>query len=110
MPKNDVVVRTAADLEKKYNFASLLGLKKNVEITGQGIQKIENELNSMLNALVINLKDVLDSQSEVSLWFFGTKPTTSNEPYVSWDNPDDHIGDIYYDQSSGNVYQWNGIY
>ena len=110
MGKTDVVVRSAADLERKYNFASLLGLKKNVEITAQGIQKIENELNSMLNALVINLKDVLDSQGEISLWFYSTFPTTSNEPYISWENPNDHIGDIYYDQSSGYVYQWNGVW
>ena len=106
MSKNSVVVRTAADLEKKYNFASLLGLKKNIEITTQGIQKIENELNSMLNALVINLKDVLDSQSEISLWFYSGTPTTANEPYTSWENKSDHIGDIYYDQSSGSTYQY----
>lgn len=104
----DVVVRTAADLERKYNFASLLGLKKNVEITNEGIQKIENELNNMLNTLVINLKDVLDSQSEISLWFYSGIPTTQNEPYTSWSNPSEHTGDIYYDQSSGYVYQWNG--
>ena len=108
MAKKDVVVRTAADLEKKYNFASLLGLKKNVEITTQGIQKVENELNSMLNALAINLKDVLDSQSDISLWFFSGTPTTTNEPYTLWDNPEEHIGDIYYDQSSGMVYQYKG--
>lgn len=110
MAKNDVVVRTAQDLEKKYNFAALLGLKKNVEITAQGIQKIENELNSMLNALVINLKDVLDDQGEVSLWFYSGIPTKENSPYIDWENPNDHIGDIYYDQSSGVVYQWNNIW
>ena len=110
MAKNDVVVRNAADLERKYNFASLLGLKKNVEITTQGMQKIENELNSMLNALVINLKDVLDSQSEISLWFYSGKPTTSNEPYKSWSNPNDHIGDLYYDINTGYVYQYNGVW
>lgn len=108
MSKNSVVVRTPQDLERKYNFASLLGLKKNVEITSQGIQKIENELNNMLNTLTINLKGVLDSQSDVSLWFYSGIPTTSNEPYTTWGNPDDHIGDIYYDQSSGMVYQFNG--
>lgn len=108
MSKNSVVVRTPQDLERKYNFASLLGLKKNVEITSQGIQKIENELNNMLNTLTINLKGVLDSQSDASLWFYPGVPTTSNEPYTIWDNPDDHIGDIYYDQSSGMVYQFNG--
>lgn len=110
MPKNDVVVRSAADLERKYNFALLFGLKKNVELTAQGIKKIENELNSMLNALVINLKDVLDSQGEISLWFYSGKPTISNEPYTSWTDPDEHIGDIYYDQSSGTVYQWNNVW
>lgn len=109
MSKNSVVVRTAADLEKKYNFASLLGLKKNVEITAQGIQKIENELNSMLNALIINLKDVLDSQSEISLWFYSGIPTTSNMPYTSWANKSDHIGDIYYDQKSGYIYQYKEV-
>ena len=108
MAKTDVVVRTAQDLEKKYNFASLLGLKKNVEVTSKGILKLENELNNMLNALVINLKDVLDDQSEISLWFFTGTPTTTNEPYTSWNNPNEHIGDIYYDQATGKVYQWNG--
>lgn len=107
MAKNQVVVRTASDLEKKYNFAQLLGLKKNIEMTNQGMQKIENELNNMLNSLAINLKDVLDSQSEISLWFYSGMPTTSNEPFTTWDNPNDHIGDIYYDQSSGLVYQFN---
>ena len=107
MGKNSVVVRTAQDLERKYNFASLLGLKKNVELTAQGIQKVENELNSMLNALTINLKGVLDSQSDISLWFYSGVPTTSNEPYTLWENPNEHIGDIYYDQSSGKVYQFN---
>ena len=110
MAKNDVVVRTPADLERKYNLASLFGLKKNVEITAQGMQKIENELNSMLNALVINLKDVLDSQSEISLWFYSGKPTTSNEPYKSWSKPSDHVGDLYYDINTGYVYQWNGVW
>lgn len=110
MAKNDVVVRSAADLERKYNFAALLGLKKNVEITAQGMQKLENELNLMLNALVINLKDVLDDQSEVSLWFYSGVPTTENEPYTLWSNPNDHIGDIYYDKNSGYVYQYNGVW
>jgi hypothetical protein len=108
MGKTDIVVRTPADLERKYNFASLLGLKKNVEINNQSMQKIENELNSMLHSLTINLKDVLDSQSEISLWFYSGIPTTSNEPYTLWENPSVHIGDIYYNQSSGEVYQFSG--
>lgn len=110
MGKNDMVVRTPQDLERKYNFAQLLGLKRNIEITSQGMVKIENELNSMLNAIVINLKDVLDSQSDISLWFYSGTPTTSNEPYTNWTDPNEHLGDIYYDRSSGKVYQWNKVW
>lgn len=103
------VVRTAADLEKKYNFAQLFGLKGNVESTAQALTKVENELNNMLNALVINLSDVLDTQSSISLWFYEGIPTTSNEPYIDWLTPNDHIGDLYYDQNSGYVYKYTNI-
>lgn len=109
MANNSVVVRTAQDLERKYNLGSLGTVKRNVEITAQGLQEIQNELSSMLNALVINLKDVLDSQSEISLWFYSGIPTTSNVPYTSWANKSDHIGDLYYDQNTGYVYQYKEV-
>ena len=99
-------VRTAEDLERKYNFASLLGLRKNVQMNEKSITKVNNELANMLNTLIINLKDVLDSQSEVSLWFYSGIPTIENEPYIKWASPEDHHGDIYYDQATGYVYQY----
>ena len=100
-------VRTAQDLERKYDFATLLGLKKNIEIQAKSLIKLDNELNNMLNTLIINLKDVLDSQSEVSLWFSSGVPTTSNWPYTSWITPSDHYGDIYYNRATGYVYQYS---
>lgn len=100
-------VRTAQDLEKKYDFASLLGLKKNVEYAQKSILQINNELNNILNSLILNLKDVLDVQSEVSLWFYSGIPTTENEPYISWTSQEEHYGDIYYDQATGYVYQYS---
>lgn len=100
-------VRTAQDLERKYDFASLLGLKKNIETQAKSLIKLDNELNSILKSLIINLKNVLDSQSEVSLWFYSGVPTSSNKPYILWNNPAEHYGDIYYDKNSGYVYQFN---
>ena len=100
------VVRTAADLEKKYNFAKILGLSVNVEATKEQLIKVENELNNMLNSLIINLGDLLDTQSGISLWFYEGIPTTSNEPYTDWVTPADHYGDFYYDQNSGYVYKF----
>lgn len=101
-------VRTAEDLEKKYNFAELFGLKKNVEIFQNSLTRINNELNNTINALLINLKNVLDTQKEISLYFSEGKPTLNNFPYVKWNEPEEHIGDLYYDQSTGYVYQFNG--
>lgn len=100
-------VRNAQDLERKYDFAGMLGLKKNIETNEKGLVKIENELNHILNALLINLKDVLDNQSEISLWFYSGIPTIENEPYSSWTNKEEHIGDIYYDKNTGYVYQFS---
>lgn len=99
--------RTPEDLERKYNFASLLGLSKNVKMNEKSITKVNNELANMLNTLIINLKDVLNDQGEISLWFYSGTPTTSNKPYTTWTKPTDHYGDIYYDQETGYVYQYS---
>ena len=103
------VVRSAAELEKKYNLAKLLGMAKNVEVNKDSLIKIENELNNMLKSLIINLGDVLDSQSDISLWFYPGTPTTNNAPYTSWSNKSEHIGDIYYDTKTGYVYQYKEV-
>lgn len=80
------------------------------QIIGAGnntIVKVNNTLNSFLNALVLNLKDIIEDQSEISLWFYDIdEPTTSTEPYISWTNPNDHIGDFMYSRTKGIVYQY----
>lgn len=98
--------RTISDLERKYDFKSLLGLKKNVKINERSIFKVQNELSNMLNTLIINLKDVLGNQGEVSLWFYSEIPSINNEPYIKWEKPEEHYGDIYYNQETGYVYQF----
>lgn len=80
------------------------------QIIGAGnntIVRVNNTLNSFLNALVLNLKDIIEDQSEISLWFYSIdEPTTSTEPYISWTNPNDHIGDFMYSRTKGIVYQY----
>ena len=107
MPKNDVVVRTAKDLEKKYNLASLLGLSKNIEINRQGMQKVENELH---NFIISTTGDIQDLQSQidgkVTTWYYEGEPTLDNEPANSWNTEElnEHIGDLYYDKATGYSY------
>lgn len=107
MPRTDSKTpRTVEDLIRRYDFSSILGLKKNVEIQKKNLYKIENELNNMLNSFIINLKDVLDDQSDISLWFYDYTPSTTNAPYSNWTNKEDHDRDLFYDQSTGKVYQF----
>lgn len=98
--------RTASDLEKKYDFAKMLGLSKNIEINSQQLIKVQNELNNMLKALVINLGDIVETQTTISLWFYEGIPTTENEPFINWESPEEHIGDFYYDKLTGYVYEY----
>ena len=99
-------VRTAQDIERKYDFAKMLGLSKNVELTEKSLVQIQNTLYEMLNSLVINLSDVLESQSDISLWFYSGIPDDTTEPYISWTNPENHYGDFYYDTNEGKVYKF----
>lgn len=96
-------VRSAYDLEQKYN---LYGLKKNVEVLSDKVSSNEESYQMTIRAIIINLGDLLDSQSEISLWFYSGIPSTTNSPYTSWKSPSDHIGDFYYDTSSGYVYKY----
>lgn len=108
MSKQDVKTpRTFEQFMKKYDFAGILGLKNNVEIQKKNLYKIENELNNMLNCFIINLANVLQNQSDVSLWFYSYVPNLNNKPYSDWENKQEHDGDLFYDQSTGRVYQFS---
>ena len=69
--------------------------------------KTNDSINAFLNALVLNLKDLLESQSDISLWFYDeNEPTTSNLPYTSWTTPSDHYGDFFYSRTKGLVFKF----
>ncbi len=99
-------VRTAQDLERKYDFASILGLKKNVETSEKGLTKVENELLNFMNSTVGNIED-LQSQidGKVTTWYYNGQPTLENYPVNIWeDDKENHIGDLYYDKETGYCY------
>lgn len=108
MNKNEYnAPRTLQDLVLR--FKNIQIQLKNVESNSKSLTKINSELDNIVKSIVINLLDVLDNQSEISLWFFNGVPTTENEPYSNWQNPSDHEGDLYYDKSSGKVYQFDNL-
>lgn len=101
---DNTIVRTAAELEKKYNLSKYAKQLPNIETNNTKIIKLQQELTNILKTIIINLGDTL--QESVSLWFYEGTPTTSNEPYISWNDPTEHYDDLYYDQTSGYVYKY----
>lgn len=102
MNKQDYsAVRNWQEVERR-----LQAVQKNYETNSNRIYQTDVTLKNTIKSLVLNLKDVWEDQGEVSLWFFSGIPTNENEPYISWTTPGDHIGDIYYDIGTGNVYQY----
>lgn len=109
-------VRTAQDLERKYDFSSM---KKAVEMHEKGINKTNKSLEQFVNAVIRNFKEMrsaLDGQAEI--WFYGGVPAVDNLPASEWEDYSIHLGDLYYDtetgygyrfESNGSAYFWERI-
>lgn len=97
---------TAEDLRRMFNLDGLPSDRKAIENNKNSLTKIDSEQENILKSIIISVGDSLESQSEISLWFFSGTPTLETEPYISWTDPDDHIGDLYYDKETGFVYEF----
>lgn len=106
-------VRTAEQLERKYNFA---GMEKNIKTSETGLTKVSNELYNFVRA-VAGDTSILERQldGEIDTWYGDEEPTLLNAPVINWEVEDypDHIDDLYYDRNSGKTYTFaesNGVY
>ena len=70
------------------------------------------DLQSYVTTSVLN-NSIADIQAQIdgnfTIWYYPGTPTLSNEPAVNWtDNTtkDLHVGDQYYDESTGTVYRF----
>ena len=102
-------VRTAQDLERKYNLSSISLIKKAVEQTEAGLTKVNSELEDFANATlntIDNLQDQIDGN--ITTYYYSGVPTLSNLPVSSWTQSEynTHIGDLYYDKNTGYAYRF----
>lgn len=101
-------VRTAQDLERKYNFSAM---ESNSKMAQEGIVEVKNDLYNLINVTLPNLETQIDGKVET--YFYSGVPTLLNYPASSWSDFDDHIGDLYYDKDTGKTYIFNedsGVY
>lgn len=105
--KQDVVgVRTAQDLERKYNFSSM---QKAIKQSEQGITKISSELDNFVSATVgtlDNLQEQIDGN--ITTYYYSGVPTLLNVPASTWSQSEYnvHLGDLYYDKNTGYAYRF----
>ena len=104
-------VRTAQDLERKYDFNSISTLKRNYELQKTGLTKVENEINNFVSSVTKNLKELQDQvDGNITTWFSSGVPTTENYPTSDWKTIEDknnHLGDLYYDKETGYAYRYS---
>lgn len=103
-------VRTPVDIERKYDLASLVGIKKAVENSVDGLNKTNTTLEEFMRATLGTL-DNMQSQIDgnITTWFSGGVPTLSTYPASDWESEEiktNHIGDLYYDQDTGYAYRF----
>lgn len=102
-------VRTAQDLERKYNLSSLVGLKKAVELQEEGINKTNATLEEFMTTTIGDIEN-LQSQIDgnITTYYYSGVPTLSNLPASEWPEEEysQHIGDLYYDKETGYAYRF----
>lgn len=114
------VVRTAADLERKYNLSQLAGAARNIETNSESLIKVQNELNDFISSTTGSLEEIQKQiDGSITTYYYSGVPTLSNLPASEWpvEEYKNHIGDLYYDKDTGyayrfvldgetNVYEW----
>lgn len=103
-------VRTATDLERKYDLASLVGVKRAVENNVEGLNKTNTMLEEFMTSTLGTINE-LQSQIDgnITTWFYSGVPTLSNLPASEWTTDElknNHLGDTYYDQDTGFAYRF----
>lgn len=106
-------VKTASDLEQKYDLASISTMKVAIENSEVGLNKTNTTLEEFMSATIKSLEDLQDQvDGNITTWFFNGIPTLENAPANEWTTEEDkinHLGDLYYDEDTGYAYRFSMI-
>lgn len=102
-------VRTAQDLERKYDLSSLIGLKKAVELQEEGINKTNAELEQFMASTLDDLEKIQEQiDGQIHTYYYSGVPSMTTPPVTEWteDEYNIHLGDLYYDKDTGKPYRF----
>lgn len=96
-------VRTATDLERKYDFR-LISNPTNQGSYNQQISQLQQTLAQFMASTAAALQEL---EGNAATWFSGGVPTLANYPAVNWTTDElkaKHAGDMYRDDNTGYTY------
>jgi phage-related protein len=99
-------VRTAQDLERKYNFSSI---EKAIKQSEEGLTKVNNELDNFINATVGELENIHSQiDGQIHTYYYSGVPSMTTPPVTEWpiEEYNIHLGDLYYDKDTGYAYRF----
>ncbi len=103
-------VRTAQDLERKYNFSQeFSSIKKAIRQKETEITKVSNELDKFVNIATEELEEIKEQiDGKITTYYYSGVPTLTNYPTSEWtvEEYGNHIGDLYYDKDTGYAYKF----
>lgn len=102
-------VRTAQDLERKYNLSDLVGIKKAVQLQEEGINKTNAELEQFMSSTIDSINDLQHQlDGSITTYYASGVPTLDNYPTNEWAIEDyhTHVGNMYYDKDTGYAYRF----
>jgi len=102
---------------KKY-MGSLIGWVHTTDMEAyQRVLAVEEDVDTFTDAVTGSLVDLQNQiDGSITTWFDDYTPSNANEPWLTWDAVDDdngnnnekdrHLGDIFYDTSTGSGYRF----
>ncbi len=103
------LVRSASELERKYDFSSLVSIKKNVELQQEALTKTNASLTNFIDSVTTEISDIHNQlDGNITTYFYSGVPTLENMPASEWSETEyaNHLGDLYYDNDTGKAYRF----
>ena len=103
-------VLSTAELERKYDLASIATLKVATKQSADNLKKTNVILEEFVNKTLGSIEELQKQvDGNITTWFEAGEPTLSNKPAVEWDTDTlkaNHVGDLYYDKDTGYGYRF----
>lgn len=102
-------VRTARDLERKYDFRKLTGGGAFTGAVPESISQLTQTLSQFITQTNVRFEEVESREGNAVMWVYNGIPTLLNKPAVDWtddETKEQHIGDTYVDLDTGISYRF----